>query len=329
MPEGNGFEAKAVFNPGVIKKDGIVYMLYRGVGDLSSYASSLGLAVSEDNISFKKVFTEPVFSPHGEHAKGGVEDPRIVEIDGVFFITYVAVPQAVLENGVPPENREKPLITSGALLITTDFKHFTDKGIITPYNSDNKDIVIFPERINGKYAMLHRPYFWSKTGIESSEAKAYKIDLPCGKEELPEKPSIWLSYYDNFHAWTRHVVLNGLQEENDDKVGPGLPPLKTPKGWLLIYHHVEIADSGKIYSAKAALLDFNDPSKVIARLPYDILRPEAPYEKEGFINNVVFPTGGFIENDILYVYYGAADTSIGLATGSISELLRELEQHTL
>lgn len=329
MPHGEGFESKAVFNPGVIKKDGIVYMLYRAIGDFSTYISYLGLATSTDNIHFERASSLPVFSPHTTYAKGAVEDPRIVFIDGTFYITYVAVPQLVFENGVPPLHPQIPLITSAALLTTTDFVTFKDCGVITPENADDKDVVLFPEKINGKYAMLHRPFFWSKKGIESPEAKAYAVTLPCDKELLPAKPTVWLSYSEDLYHWDNHIVLQGLLEEGDDKIGPGLPPLKTSRGWVVIYHHVEMTKLGNIYSAKAALLDLHDPSKVLSRLPYDILHPETKAEKEGFVKNVVFPSGGFIENDTLYVYYGAGDSSISLATGNVNELLAEFDNHIL
>ncbi len=328
-PYGNGFESKAVFNPGIIKKDGIVYMLYRAVGDLSTYASDFGLAISHDNKTFKRISDQPIFTHHNEFTKGAVEDPRIVEIDGVFYITYVAVPQPVFEQGHAPEHREKPLITSGGLLTTTDFKNFVDKGIITPLNSDNKDIVLFPEKISGKYALLHRPNFWSRHGISSSEASRYNIELPFEKDKLPAKPLVWLSYSEDLITWNNHVVLYDMLVESDDKIGPGMPPLKTPEGWVVIFHHVESTSEGRIYSAKAVLLDLVRPYKVIARIPYNILTPETPYEKDAFVKNVVFPTGGFIEDDTLYVYYGAGDTSIGLATGSMSELRKEFEKYKL
>jgi len=329
IPQGDGFEANAVFNPGICKKEGVVYMLYRAIGDLSTYVSHFGLATSTDNRTFKRVRSEPVFSPRSIETKGAVEDPRIVEIEGIMYVSYVAVPQQIFENGAAPLFRETPLITSGALLTTSDFISFHDLGNVTPLNSDNKDMVLFPEKINGKYAMLHRPFFWSKKGIDSAGASSFAIELPCEKELLPEKPLIWLSYSHDLHQWEDHVIMYGLVEKMDDKIGPGMPPIRTPHGWLLIYHHVQNTESGNVYSAKAALLDLEDPSKVIARLPYSILYPETTYEIDGFVKNVVFPTGGFIEDDILYVYYGAGDSSIGLATGSVTELMAEFDIYHL
>jgi predicted GH43/DUF377 family glycosyl hydrolase len=328
-PLGTGFEAKAVLNPGIVKKDGKVIMLYRAIGDLDTYISSLGLAESENGIDFSRVSDIPAFSPGPTHIKGAIEDPRIVEMNGTFFITYVAVPQQVLEGGKEPVHRDLPLITSGGLLTTTDFKTFEDEGVITPLNADDKDMVLFPEKIKGRYAMIHRPFFWSQKGLHSPESEAYKIELPFEKEFLPAKPTAWLSYSEDLRHWTDHAIMHDLLEENDGKIGPGLPPIKTPRGWLLIYHHVEVTEKGNIYSAKAALLDLEDPTKALARLPYSILYPEMPYETEGYVKNVVFPTGGFIENDTLFVYYGAGDSCICLATGSVEDLFREFDAHRI
>lgn len=328
-PKCCGFESKGVFNPGIARKDGKVYMLYRAVGDLDTYSSSLGLAVSENGIDFTRVSSKSIFSPRDHYNRGAVEDPRIVEIEGEFYITYVAVPQQVLLHGKEPLNRAHPLITSGALLVTADFDTFEDWGVITPLNSDNKDVVLFPEKINGKFAMLHRPFLWSKRGMASPQGKEYLAELPCKKDDLPERPTTWLSYSDDLYTWTDHNAVNHLREEHDEKIGPGMPPLKTEKGWIMIYHRVETGAQGNVYTAKAALLDLANPSKVISRLPYDILVPEMDFEKVGFVHNVVFPTGGFIEGDDIWVYYGAGDTHVGLAKGSVKELLQEFEKHLI
>jgi len=329
LPQGTGFESKAVFNPGVVKKDGTVYMLYRAVGEFDTYTSRFGLATSKDNRIFTRISEAAVYTSHNGYARGGVEDPRIVWINGGFHVSYVAVPQQVLDHGAAPLHRDRPLITSGGLLTTTDFITFVDKGIMTAMNSDDKDVVLFPDKIGGRYAMLHRPHFWSQSGYSSTEAKAYTIELPCSKDDLPAKPAVWISYSDDLYHWDNHRIISGLLQKKDEKIGPGMPPLRTSKGWLIIYHQVQVTVEGKVYTAAAALLDLSDPSKVIARLPYSILRPETLEEKDGYIKNVVFPTGGFIEDGVLYVYYGAGDSVISLATGSIDELLAELDTYPL
>ena len=240
-----------------------------------------------------------------------------------------AIAQGLRRESAVPGKRDVPLITSGGLLVTKDFQSFEDWGVITPLNADDKDAVLFPEKITGKFAMLHRPFFWSQKGVEATEFASFPVELPREKEVLPKKPTAWLSYSDDLFHWTDHVIMHDLMEESDDKIGPGLPPIHTDRGWLLIYHHVLSTPEGNIYSAKAALLDLVDPSKVLSRLPYNILEPEMPYEKEGFVKNVVFPTGGFIDGDTLRIYYGAGDTSICLASGSITELFAEFDIYRL
>ncbi len=295
-PIGNDWESKAVFNPGVIFKDGKVYLLYRALGEFDDQISRLGLAVSNDGMTFQRVGNGPVFGPGAEYDQWSTEDPRLVELEGKIYLTYVAVPQKI-------PHRSRPLITSGALASTVDFKSFTRHGVITPLNSDNKDVVLFPEKINGRYAMLHRPHLWTK---------------PL------EKPGIWLAYSDDLVTWDSHQIVYECTHKDDAKIGAGSPPIKTAVGWILIYHHVRESSEGEIYSAKIMLLDLNNPALVKAALPYPVLEPETSYEKEGWVKNVTFPSGAFIRDGVLNVYYGAGDTCCALATGSLNELLTAL-----
>ena len=258
------------------------------------------------------------------------EDPRITEIDGYFYITYVAVTGRILENGKPSQSNSV-IETSTALLKTKDFVSFKELGIISPPGSDNKDIVLFPKKINGRYAMLHRPSNWVKNNDRFSLDGA----------DIPNVPSIWISFSVDLILWTDHRLFLAVTEPLNAKIGPGLPPIETEEGWLIIYHQITEGATPYefIYSARAALFDLQDPTKLIAQLPYDILTPKEPYEKEndlsaslppaGYIKSVVFPTGGFIENDELFVYYGASDRYIGLATGSVKALLEELKAFSI
>jgi len=125
--------------------------------------------------------------------------------------------------------------------------------------------------------------------------------------------------------WLDYKVLIRSSHKNEEKTGSGAPPIKTDKGWLLIYHCVKKDNKDRvIYTAKAALLDLKNPSKVIAKIPYDILKPEANYELKGDVNNIVFPTGALIKDGTLSVYYGAADKQCGLATIKLKEIIDEL-----
>jgi len=319
------WEREGVFNPGVVKIGNEIIMLYRAVGEREAYVSRFGLAKSLDGITFTRVMREPVFGPEKKFDQWAVEDPRITKIGADFYITYVAVPSRILAQGEPVKHFP-PLETNTALLKTKDFLTFENLGLISPPNSDNKDIVLFSEKINGQYLMLHRPNRWSKKWFRSEYEKYVNEGLPCPVADLPEVPGIWLAHSSDLTNWIGHKIVMSPTHKMDAKIGPGLPPLLTDEGWLLIYHHVEQGTEPEtfIYSARAALLDHDDPSKLIAKLPYDILTADRPYEMSGQ-SKIVFPTGGFITDDTLSVYYGAGDGVIGLATGSVKALLSELK----
>ena len=313
------WEREGVFNPGVAWVNDEVVMLYRAVGERESYTSYFGLATSRDGITFTRQSAVPVFGPSLPYDQWATEDPRITLLNGQIYVTYVAVPDRIMDHGQGIK-RDLPLETSGALLTTADFRNFTHLGVISPPGSDNKDIVLFPEKIGGRYLMLHRPNRWSKEWLATPFAKKTQTPLPCTPDELPAHPGIWLAQSEDLKTWTRHQLVLWPSHQEDAKIGPGLPPIKTSAGWLIIYHHVEIRAGKFIYSARAALLDLEDPEKLVAKLPYDILSPDLPFEQTPGAH-IVFPTGGFVKQGKLYVYYGAGDGSIALATGSLSELL--------
>jgi len=320
------WEKEGVFNPGIARIGNEVVMLYRAVGETEAYISRLGLAKSNDGIAFKRASTVPVFEPKESFDMWATEDPRITKIEDDFYITYVAVKEQIMQNG-NPFPRSTPIDTSTALLKTRDFVSFENLGIISPKNSNDKDVVLFPKKIKGRYCMLHRPTFWDKPWYEVLKNNKKIIDLPYKVETLPENPGIWIAWSDNLKDWTDHQVLLYSSHHGDSKIGPGLPPIETKDGWLVIYHHViETKDKDSFfYSVRAALFDIGDPTRLIGRLPYDILAPEMPYEKEK-TSSIVFPTGGFVVDDTLFVYYGASDRYVCLATGSLSALLLEIKQ---
>ena len=323
------WEREGVFNPGIIKREEDIVMLYRAIGERNNYISRIGLATSTDGVSFKRGAVEPVIGPSEIYDKWATEDPRITAIDGEYFITYVGVPDPIMENGQPIV-RSLPLETSSALLKTSDFVTFEKLGIISPSGSDNKDVVLFPEKINGRFAMLHRPTRWAKSWFNGSFDKFVDEGLPCPVSELPDIPGIWIAFSDNLTNWNDHRLVMKPTHHLDAKIGAGLPPIKTSEGWLLIYHHVDQGTEPNTfrYSVRAAMLDLNEPSKFISKIPYDILAPEEPYEKESS-SGIVFPSGGYVEGDMLKVYYGASDNSVCLATGSLRELILELKHFTI
>ena len=152
-----------------------------------------------------------------------------------------------------------------------------------------------------------------------------KVDIPMPYEDLPQRPATWISHSSDLKNWCDHTLLIRSSHKSDEKTGPGAPPIRTDKGWLLIYHHVEKDDKGRIiYTVKAVLLDLKNPSKIIAKIPYPILEPKERYEVSGDVNNVVFPTGVVVKNDELFVYYGTADKYCGLATIKLDEIIDEL-----
>lgn len=321
------WEREGVFNPGVAEKDGEVVMLYRAVGETEAYVSHFGLAKSKDGVNFTRVSDMPVFGPSKMFDQWATEDPRITQIGEDYYVTYVAVADQILLNGVPFP-RTTPLETATALLKTNDFANFENLGVISPPFSDNKDIVLFPKKIDGRYAMLHRPNRWNRTWCDHLRAIGKSDEWPCNLDVLPQTPGIWYATSLDLKTWEGHKMFLHSSHDRDCKIGPGLPPLETSDGWLVLYQHVTLTDKKDclVYSVRAALFDLNDPGKLIGKLPYDILRPEMPYEKEKD-SQIVFPTGGFIKEDVLYVYYGASDRYICLATGKLSLLLSEIKKN--
>lgn len=327
VPDSNlPWENEGVFNPGVAKSGDEVYLLYRAIGEREAYVSRFGLAKSHDGINFERVSRDPVFGPREIFDQWATEDPRITKIGNDFYVTYVAVSKRIMKDGVSIK-RFLPLETSTALLKTSDFLSYENLGIISPPNSDNKDIALFPRLINGRYYMLHRPNRWSRKWFNGPYEKYVNEGLPCDVKNLPKTPGIWIASSIDLKNWTNHHLLMLPSHPSDTKIGPGVPPIETEAGWLIIYHHVkkEEGTNRLIYSAHAALLDLEDPTRFIAKLPHNILSPEMPYETENE-TRIVFPTGGFVSGDTLHVYYGSSDRYVCLATGSLSALLAELKQ---
>ncbi len=318
------WESKAVFNPGVVLVGDKTYLLYRAAGEYDTYISKIGLAVSDDGIKFERKNKFPVIEPQDDYDRWACEDPRITKIGDTFYITYVALSQRIKNGGKPTYDTIHDLNSQTALVTTKDFVVFERMGIITPKNSDDRDVVIFPEKIDDKFVILHRPHRWCKNWFEDPKSKGVDVGAPPF-EELPQRPAVWISYSSDLKNWSDHTLLIRATHVDDEKTGPGAPPIKTDAGWLFLYHHVGKDREGKIiYTAKVALLDLEDPTKVIAKIPYPILEPKESYEVSGDVDNVVFPTGVFVKDDTLFVYYGAADKYCGLATIPLREIIDEL-----
>jgi beta-1,2-mannobiose phosphorylase / 1,2-beta-oligomannan phosphorylase len=307
------WESGSTFNPGAaLATDGRVYLLYRAIADgytpfpdrpgYANYVSTVGCAVSEDGKHFVRQ-PLPVLTPSDGIDPYGCEDVRAnpLTIDGktTYLLTYTAMHR-------PAWTEDSGRI---GLAQTDDFQTFQKHGIIGPDVSD-KDAVIFPETINGKIVLLHR--------VETNIQLAVFDDL---SQLINPAPGFWEDHLRNLDA---HTILRPQFSWEGEKIGSGCPPIKTEEGWLIIYHG---ADDHHIYRAGLALLDLDDPSKVIARSPQPILEPEADYERVGDVPNVVFPQGLAVLDGIMHVYYGGADKVCALATGSVSDALEHLRHH--
>ena len=286
----HNWEVNGTFNPGAIVDGGAVHLLYRAVDQ--NMISRLGYArtVNGTEIGFRS--SSPVLEPSSDWEEFGCEDPRITALDGIFCVTYTAY------------SRRGPRI---ALASTEDFTHFQRYGLVGP-KRDDKDCVLFPERMNGKIALLHR--------LESKVQIAYFDDLTS----LTESQEFWRKYLNHYNEYE---VLRGRFPWEVRKVGIGPPPIKTERGWLVIYHGVSIE---RIYRAGAILLDLDKPTKTLARTSEPILEPETEFEKHGIVPNVVFPDGAVVRDKQLLVYYGGADRVCCVASAPIDEFLDELEK---
>lgn len=244
--------------------------------------SHLRLARSKDGIDFK-IDDTPTFAPKNDVESFGIEDPRITLIADTYYINYVAV---------------SPFGVTTCLASTKDFNSFQRHGVI--FCPDNKDVVIFPECIDGKYYALHRPV-----------------------SNLFKKNEIWIARSPDLKYWGNHRYLmapcKGLWDEL--KIGASAVPFKIDAGWLEIYHGV---DKNNRYCLGAVLLDEKQPWKVIARSKKPIFQPETDYECEGFYGNVVFSCGLLYEADKLKIYYGAADTTVCYAEIPVEDVLENL-----
>ncbi|MFH1367631.1 MAG: glycosidase [Elusimicrobiota bacterium] len=316
-PTGKGYwEKMAVLNPGAYYDNGKVYMLYRASGEIEDYRIYFGLATSVDGFHFKRESGQPVFSPEVKDLDAGcVEDARIVKYGEYYYVTYAcrALPPEMFWKGRAPKYPDsaprvlRENLTRTALARTKDFRNYERLGAITNDDVDDRDAIIFPEKVNGKYVMFHRPAEW------------------VGAKYGTEKPGMWLAWSDDMLHWKDDYLLAVPKFEWEfKKIGGGTPPIKTEKGWLVIYHGV---DADHIYRSGAMMLDINDPKRIIARCPDFILEPEADFETKGVMKNVVFPTGNVVIDGTLFVYYGGADTVCCVATANLNEFVDHIMKY--
>jgi len=246
--------------------------------------SHLHLAWGDDEVNFK-IDEKPTIEGETEYETFGVEDARITKIEDTYYITHTSVS----ENGVCVNLRK-----------TIDWSNFENYGIIFPPH--NKDCVLFPEKINGKYYALHRP-----SGI------------------LPGGNFIWISSSPDLIHWGNHSILIRTRDNmwDSERIGACGVPVKTDKGWLVIYHG---ADNTSRYCVGVMLLDYENPGRVISRCSEPIMEPKEDYEKEGFFGNVVFTNGHLVKGEELIIYYGAADKYVCGGKVKISDILNSIKK---
>ncbi len=279
------YAVQTVHNAGVAKFRGRYMMLFRS--HLDTGRSIIGLAESDDGFNFK-VRPQPFMTPSKEppfcdYEEYGVEDPRIVHVEDAYYITYSAYSRHGVRIG---------------LAATADFESVERIAFIT--QADYRNTVIFPEKINGRYARLDRP---------NSEISPW---------------SIWISYSPDLRHWgdSRIVIKPVTYHWDQMKIGPGAPPIRTEKGWLNIYHGVFPTMDGCVYRLGVALHKLDDPAIVLGVGDRYILQPEDPWELVGYVHNVVFTCGAVAEDDgTLKLYWGGADKVMCAGAAVINELV--------
>lgn len=282
------YKVNSVFNAGATIYDNKVLLLIR-VEDMRGF-SHLCKATSKDGYTNWEIDKSPTLSPKPEDFPEeifGLEDPRIIKLEDEN--RYAIVYTSFSESG--------PLVS---LATTEDFEAFRRYGVIMP--PDDKDASLFPRKFNGRYVLIHRP-----------SPTSYLLGA-----------HIWISYSPDLKHWGDSSILLPARRGSwwdAYKVGLGPQPIETSEGWLIIYHGVKTTAAGSIYRLGLALLDLDDPSKVIRRSDEWIFGPNEYYERVGDVPDVTFPCGVVVKGDDLIMYYGAADTTMAIATASLKDVL--------
>lgn len=292
--ESNKWENKEVFNPAAIELKGKTYIVYRAMGDDDT--SVMGLAISKNGKDIDQRLSEPIYVPREPFeskyhpGNSGCEDPRLTLMGDNLHMFYTAY------------DGNNPPVVAASVISIKDFLvqnwNWSKPQLVTPYGIDNKDACLFPEKIGGHYHVLHR-----------------------ANNHICFDPIMSLDY--KIHRVESFTPIVGPRQGMWDsaKVGIAGPPLKTKKGWLLFYHGVS---DNSTYRVGAVLLDLRDPRVILSRTTDSILEPEMDYEKIGIIPNVVFPCGAVVKKETVFMYYGGADTVVGVATAKLSDILKKL-----
>lgn len=286
------FRCNTVFNAAAVKINGEYLLLIRVEGQHGR--SVFALARSEDGYRFS-VDPHPALKPAKEepfatYEACGIEDPRITYMDGTYYVMYTAY------------SDYGPRL---ALARTDDFAQFERIGLIS--QPVNKDGTLFPKKIRGRYARLDRPM-------------------------VGGSGNVWISYSDDLINWGNSAVVMTTRGDHWDctRIGASAPPIETDQGWLEIYHGVKETSAGPIYRLGVAMLDLEDPTRILGRAAIPILTPREYYERVGDIGNVVFSCGAIVEENTseVKVYYGAADTCICVGTAKLDALIARCFEET-
>ncbi len=325
-PTDNEFENQGVLNPAIVQDGNIIHMFYRAVKQ-GNY-SSVGYCKLDGPLNVVERSDKPVLSPDRDEEKHGIEDPKIVFFEGKYYMFYSAYDgkSSLVSYATSKDMKvwEKhgtisPKITydeaedyfrEGARKLKEKYFFFESyyKDVVAPdVYLWEKDAFILPVRVNGKIGLIHRVL-----------------------------PDIQIIYFDDFKDLTNdfwkeylknlgdHVILEPEHGYESRNIGGGGALLETDEGYLMVYHAVQDSNKGKVYHASAALLDKKNPMKVIGHLKEPLFSPDKDYELSGDVDNVVFPSATAVFDDRLYIYYGAADKRIAVASVSMEELLNEL-----
>jgi len=291
------WEARCVFNCAAYYNKG-VHIAYRAMG--FDEISSFGYAYSKDGYHIDERLDYPIYKPIDKLERRGCEDPRLTQIGNKLYMTYAG------------NDGEKAYVFMASIDVDDFLKHkwsWERYGCILPVlpipDKDDKNACLFSEKINGKYVLIHR---------------------------IP--PDIWVSYSDDLENWYGHTIIATPRPKlwDEAKIGAAGPPLRTDRGWLLVYHGVAWKPRGitdfllrrrwfGTYRLGMMLIDFGNPGRVLFRSKHPILEPELEYEEQGYVADVVFSCANVVIGDEIFVYYGGADTVICLATSRLNELL--------
>jgi predicted GH43/DUF377 family glycosyl hydrolase len=314
------WEDLAVFNPAAWydEEKQEVLLLYRAAESHPDYKCYFGLAKSKDGYNFERVSDQPALSPSVEGFDGAtIQDPRITKMGEWYYVTYACrhypfgqfwVPggrDRYIKPDCPPEFPRylRMNATLTGLAMTRDFKSWIRAGWITDPNLDDRDAILFPEKVNGKLVLIHRPLEWVGEKYGTTEACAW---ITTGDDLL------------GFDFSESRRLLKNQNPWEQMKMGVNTPPIKTPHGWFTLYHAV---GADKYYRLGAVLLDLEHPWRVLHRTTDWLMQPETDYEIEGFYRGVCFPCGTVVIGDTLFVYYGGGDKYCAVATCSWSGII--------